>query len=406
MEKSLGYPASAVRWNVNAERVDYAETVFHAIIATNGFSVLAEQELVDEREEMRPESVPGQCILWTEHEYSRSLVARWPDSDATIVIGQSAGFANVWVASNDLAAARRIIAKIDESLPRKAPEGNTVLPVTFWHLGNEGAETTVRQIELAKWINIATNYTGDTRRRLAPLMEGFKPAKSDGRLLLWHGEPGTGKTFAIRALAWAWKEWCRFEYVIDPEQLFDRGSYLTEVLLNRGSDHSMQPSDRGKWRLLILEDSGEMIGADAKSQVGQGLSRLLNVSDGILGQGTKMMILVTTNEDLGKLNRAIRRPGRCLSEIEFQRFDPEEAGAWLRSAGCDSLADGPRTLSELYAIRRGRSLAPASRRIGFGPPTLDIGNGVQGGSVCRVTPAGSLADAVSSRSFTSGNSIE
>jgi len=54
-----------------------------------------------------------------------------------------------------------------------------------------------------------------------------------------------------------------------------------------------------------------MMGADAKSQVGQGLSRLLNVSDGILGQGTKIMILVTTNENLGKLNPAVMRPGRC-----------------------------------------------------------------------------------------------
>lgn len=368
MEKSLGYPASAVRWNVNAERVDYAETVFHAILATNGFSVLAEQELVDAREEMRPESVQGQCILWTEHEYSRSLVARWPDGDATILISQSPGFSNVWVASNDLAAAREIIAKIDRSLPRKAPNGDTVLPVTFWHLGNEGAETTVRQIELAKWIDIASNYAGDTRRRLASLMEGFKPVKSDGRLLLWHGQPGTGKTFAIRALAWAWREWCRFEYVIDPEQLFDRGSYLTEVLLNCRPDPSGQGVDRKKWRLLILEDSGEMIGADAKSRVGQALSRLLNVSDGILGQGTKMMILVTTNEDLGELNCAIRQPGRCLSEIEFRRFDLEEASAWLRCAGCDFPSDGPRTLSELYAIRKGRDLVPAPRKIGFGPP--------------------------------------
>ena len=41
------------------------------------------------------------------------------------------------------------------------------------------------------------------------------------------------------------------------------------------------------------------------------------------------MILITTNEDLGKLNPAIMRPGRCASEIEFSRFTPEEANRWL-----------------------------------------------------------------------------
>ena len=29
-----------------------------------------------------------------------------------------------------------------------------------------------------------------------------------GRLILWHGEPGTGKTHALRALAWEWRKWC------------------------------------------------------------------------------------------------------------------------------------------------------------------------------------------------------
>lgn len=108
-----------------------------------------------------------------------------------------------------------------------------------------------------------------------------------------------------------------------------------------------------------------MMGADAKSQVGQGLSRLLNVSDGILGQGTKIMILVTTNENLGKLNPAVMRPGRCLSEIEFRRFIEEEARIWLRGSDCNAYLDGAQTLSELYAIRAGRNLTIAPKRIGF-----------------------------------------
>ena len=42
---------------------------------------------------------------------------------------------------------------------------------------------------------------------------------------------------------------------------------------------------------------------------GQGLSRLLNVSDGLLGEGLRAVVLVTTNEPLRRLHPAVVRPG-------------------------------------------------------------------------------------------------
>ena len=50
-----------------------------------------------------------------------------------------------------------------------------------------------------------------------------------GQLLLWHGEPGTGKTYALRALAWEWRAWCRFHYVTDPERFFNEANYMLDV---------------------------------------------------------------------------------------------------------------------------------------------------------------------------------
>ncbi|WP_407664900.1 AAA family ATPase [Mycolicibacterium moriokaense] len=41
-----------------------------------------------------------------------------------------------------------------------------------------------------------------------------------GKLILLHGEPGTGKTTAIRALIRHLQCWCRAQYISDPERVF------------------------------------------------------------------------------------------------------------------------------------------------------------------------------------------
>jgi hypothetical protein len=65
--------------------------------------------------------------------------------------------------------------------------------------------------------------------------------------------PGTGKTTVVRALADAWRPWCRFEYVLDPEQLFSVPWYLVQTALGLDGDRA----GRGGWRLVVLEDCDE-----------------------------------------------------------------------------------------------------------------------------------------------------
>ena len=80
---------------------------------------------------------------------------------------------------------------------------------------------------------------------------------------------------------------------------------------------------------------------------GQRLSRLLNVVDGLIGQGLRVLVLVTTNEPLRSLHPAVSRPGRCAAQVEFTAFPPQEADAWLERHG--KVGDGSaRTLASLF----------------------------------------------------------
>jgi hypothetical protein len=353
---------AVTHWQVDAEHANYAQQVFGAMLARRGLKILLHEAFEATEKELRPDTMAGRLLIWEEHNHHRVALMASVLEDAILLIQQRGSVVVADIASNELEAARKLLAHVHEKFPAEDRSEETCVPLFFWHLSEMGANASVRKVEVVDWKDIATNYAAHTSEQLEALMAHRPGSPQRGNLLLWHGLPGTGKTFAIRALAWAWRKWCRFEYIVDPEVLFGNGGYLNEVML---CNEIVEQSK--KHRLLILEDCGEMMTADAKCVVGQGLSRLLNVSDGILGQASNLMILVTTNEDLGKLHPAVTRPGRCFSEIEFSRFSRDEANCWLSTSGSNGRAHDACTLSELYALRYGDRPKRSETLIGFRP---------------------------------------
>src|SRR5438132_9934258 len=125
---------------------------------------------------------------------------------------------DVWVrvAASDPASAEAALARLRELLPEPVEADGTRVGMVFWHVTGHGPRSDHRSLEALEWKEVERNYPRATRERLEGLMRAFVPGEG-GRLLLWHGAPGTGKTSAVRALAWEWREWCEVDCLVRPE---------------------------------------------------------------------------------------------------------------------------------------------------------------------------------------------
>jgi hypothetical protein len=117
------------------------------------------------------------------------------------------------VAAASLERAREVLNHLRDRLEIPPPPRTTVRGSSWTREG--GSERL--EIERVDWRTIDTNYPSVTRGQLAALMAATSWSRPSGRLMFFHGQPGTGKTYALRALITQWESWCRAELVVDPD---------------------------------------------------------------------------------------------------------------------------------------------------------------------------------------------
>lgn len=265
------------------------------------------------------------------------------DSTRMLIYRSSGGrnwtFAWTCLGTKQTPLCRETVDLIISLIPR-VEKADDKLYMQFWMMGGQGPVHYDKTVESEDWDGIRGNYDTKIQPSLDTLMSMESADIEAGKLILWHGPPGTGKTHAIRALCSKWKEWATSMYITDPETFFGRPDYMTRTVFE---------SPGYKASLLILEDADEFISADAKNRTGQGMSRLLNLADGLIGQGLNLLILITTNEKIGNLHPAMQRPGRCLATLNFETLSYEQSKDWLAAKGfTGSIEAKSHSLAELY----------------------------------------------------------
>ncbi len=224
--------------------------------------------------------------------------------------------------------------------------------VSFWRSDPRSGKVSEssRRLHVDLWKAIKANYPPDVRRQLDKLMKMENP--TSGKLVVLHGPPGGGKTRSILSLMKAWQKWTSANVVTDPERLLNDSNYLNQIIF--------ESIETGGWMFVVIEDGDEFLNVDAKDAKGQDIGRLLNLTDGIIGQGVKILLLISTNLKQDKMNPAVVRDGRCLAEIHYRPFTVEEAANWLVGHGKTKkkalqlaegkAEDGEVTLANLYQL--------------------------------------------------------
>jgi hypothetical protein len=243
-----------------------------------------------------------------------------------------------WGATVDVFAttaelAERVAAEVHDRCP--AIEEPESVSITIWHSSNKPVSRG-RSLSCTPWERSRRNYPFAVRGALDQLV-ALRPVGDGGRVLLLHGEPGTGKTSAIRTLLWEWRSWADPQLVLDGDAFVRDAAYMTEV--------AARDVDDDRWNVIVLEDAADLV--DDDNPFGGDLSRLLNASDGIVGHGARALFLLTTNEAVSSLHPALVRPGRCLANVEFPRFTRCEALEWLGDPNQD-VPYGGLALADLY----------------------------------------------------------
>jgi len=167
---------------------------------------------------------------------------------------------------------------------------------------------------------IRENYTPEFLQAYDRICMDLRAAKPSGRISIMHGPPGTGKTYAVRALLQDVED---VTFILTPPAMVP--GLTTPGLI----DMLVSLRRRKKTLVLLIEDADEILAARDEGNM-SAISAVLNLSDGIIGALLDLRIVATTNAKKVELDPAVKRAGRLSAIAEVGALSQEGAEAVYR----------------------------------------------------------------------------
>jgi len=181
-------------------------------------------------------------------------------------------------------------------------------------------------------------------KQVKRLMSGSKG------IVLLYGHPGTGKSYYIKRL-------CRDLFANDKKILYLPNNMVDNIgtpafnnFLLDWADDNIETG--GKKGILIIIEDGErvLLKRDDNPYGADGVSNILNSTDGIMNDFLNIQVLATFNTDIKNIDDAILRKKRALAIREFKKLSIENAQALADHLEIDTKIEQEMSLADIYSL--------------------------------------------------------
>lgn len=203
-------------------------------------------------------------------------------------------------------------------------------------------------------LDIRENYNDDfvnTHEKIEKWLTDF--SIKNNKLVLLHGDPGSGKTNYIK-------------YLLNRDDGLKK-IYIPPYFVQSMADPAFFPViRREKDSLLIIEDAEKVLINREDSSDNSVISILLNICDGIMADVLNFKIIATFNTDQDKIDPALKRRGRMFLKHNFGPLDEKKTESLFKKLYGDNKPPKPRmTLAEIYNDENDFSPKQEKRKMGF-----------------------------------------
>lgn len=240
----------------------------------------------------------------------------------------------------------QIMGAIKEATKGSENEAN------FYMLSNDGGYLSLRRMNFKYDDKYSTEdlYNDDLIEKKDLIDDFVSNAKSG--LMLFHGNPGTGKTSYIKSLIRKYEGEVKFIYM--PNQMF--AQLEAPSFINFFANH--QDS------IIVIEDAEALL--TERKEGNTSISTLLNLTDGMLGEALRIKVVCTFNCDINQIDSALKRKGRLKFSYDFKELSVEKTNALLEKAGHNHTSESPMTLTDIINFDEEKYETEEKPTIGFG----------------------------------------